>query len=514
MPPKKTMGQIQEEKRVEQQIQQVYEEAPVKRTKVREGTRFVFKEYYAPTPSQQSQIVKLAEQLPPEKAEKYITVEEPKAEPKGIAETLMGTVIDVRTKIPISTIEELTGEKGVPRWFPIAPAYGFAAPVGAGTVASVESLVYGGERLVSHFVTHHEPITPKPPPTLTGGLIGVALGDPSEFEKVQEYGPFYSVGTVAGDILLAYGIGKGLEKPTTKIVQWAAGTRPGQYIGSKIPSKLKNLFYKTELEVQRRYDPHARYALKQARYRPHYGLKSDLGRFIQSSQVKTGIVHTPYSATLGKTIEVPTRTGQVLLQKSVQETARQLPTLTLTKTVSPVVRAIAPKVVTATVSPTTLTKVALPFLWTGTKFPSILKTDIWSKTGVKMKPYPVVSSKVKVELEKLTETFPVSITVPKISPIVSPVEIVSPIVSPVQEVKVAQVQEVKQIQRQQLKQLQIQRQSLIRQQIQIPDWLMLDRPTRRRRKKKGTKPSGFYGRYPRFYPVKGARETLEMLVGI
>lgn len=497
-PHKAISPELMRERRIEQQIQQVYKDAPVVTKGTSRGKPVT--RYYEPTPEQQKKIVELASQLPKEKAEKYVTYEEVPQQPKGIAETLMGTIIDVRTKIPKETITSLTGESEVPRWFPIAPAYGFAAPVGAGAVASVESLVYGGERLVSHFITHHEPITPRPPPTQTGGIIGAALGDPSELEKVQEYGGFYAAGTVAGDILLAYGIGKAVEKPTTKLIQWAAKTKAGQYVSSKIPSKLKNLFYKTELEVQRRYDPHAQYALKQARYRPHYGLKSDLGKFIQSTEVKGGLVHTPYASTLEKTIKVPTKTGQILLQKSTQEATKQLPTLTLTKTVSPVIKAVAPKIVTE-ISKITLKELVSPFVWAGTKFPSILKTDIWTETSVKVKPYPIISSTEKAELEKLSKTIPKSIVETSIIPSQIPVVDVSPI------------QEVQQVQRQELKQMQAQSQMLVKQQIQVPKFYK-DDFLKLRRRKKGTKPSDLFGREKRAYPILGAKQTLKKLIGI
>jgi len=76
MPKGKTIGQLQEERAIEQQILSVYEEAPIVRVKERVDTRFTFKEYYRPTPAQQEQLIQLVEQLPVEKQQKYVTIPE------------------------------------------------------------------------------------------------------------------------------------------------------------------------------------------------------------------------------------------------------------------------------------------------------------------------------------------------------------------------------------------------------------------------------------------------------
>lgn len=532
------------EYKIEQEIKEIYEEAPIVEkediyARVR-GGRIPTKQYYEPTPEQAEKIVELAEQLPPEKAEKYISVEPVKEAPKGIGEFLAG--INIQKPI-FEFVTGLTGTKGakkealqqymettkqIPVLRPVEPV----KEVG-GWVASVEAPVYTIGRLLGLE-------TPRPPPTVSGGLFrAVLFGDPSELEQVKAYGPEYARGTILGDIAVSLALGwaagkawSGLKKiPVVKKAPLAT-ERFGTRIIEKLPPKLKKLFYTTELEIQRRYDPHAQYALKQARYRPHYALKSDLGKFIRSTQVQTGVVApTPFSTTLAKTVEIPTRTGQVLLQKTTQEIAKQLPTLTLTKTVTPIVRTVAPKVVTATVSPTILGKIVSPFVWAGAKFPSIMKTDIWAKAQVKVKPYPIVAlPSTKPYPKTITEPSLVSTPIidasamideimsPQISPTVSPVAIVSPVVSSIQEVEVSpiqaqevlQLQQVKQIQRQQLKQLQVQRQRFIQQQMQVPDLFRLPR-RRKRKKKKGAKIIDFYGRYKRFYPVATAKEFLEMM---
>lgn len=209
---------------IEQKIMEIYEESPIKRTKVREGKRFVFKEYYKPTPEQAEKIVELAGELPPEKAAKYIQYEEVevKEEAKGIAEFLVMEVSPAFQRVIADPLATLMGYKGEQKEALITQTIKVMPKVWpqpyepvkliAGPVASVESLVYGGERLISVFITHHEPITPRPPPTYVSGVIGAGLGRPQELERTMEYGPSYAAGTLFGDILVAYAAGKGVEK--------------------------------------------------------------------------------------------------------------------------------------------------------------------------------------------------------------------------------------------------------------------------------------------------------------
>lgn len=527
---------------LEQQIIDIYKQAPIVEQRDIYSRSTAKKQYYAPTPEQQEQIISLAMQLPPEKRKKYVTYEPVKEAPKGLGEFLAGISIQkplaqftsAITGTPVERIMQIQEmEKKVmpPSLRPVEPV----KEVG-GWVASVEAPVYTVGRLLGLE-------TPRPPPTVSGGLIGKGVGavtgQPSyELEQALAYGPEYARGTILGDIAVSLALGwaagkawSGLKKiPVVKKAPLAT-ERFGTRIIEKLPPKLKKLFYKTELEVQRRYDPRAQYAMKQARYRPHYTLTSDLGKFMRGTQVQTGVAYTPFSTTLAKTVEIPTKTGQVLLQKTTQEVAKQLPTLTLVKTVTPVVKAVAPKVVAVSVSPTILGKMVSPFLWAGAKYPSIMKTDIWSKAGVKVKPYPVVAlPSIKPYPKTITDPSLVStpridssamvdeIMSPQTSPVVSP-EVVSkvvptlaitPVVEQAQEIVQVPKQIQQQIQRQQLRQIQIQRQRLIKQQMQVPDWLMPRRRQKRKKKKRG-KPLDFYGRYKRFYPVATAKEFLEMM---
>ena len=71
----------------------------------------------------------------------------------------------------------------------------------AGIVASAESFFYSALRLGGM-------LTPRPPPTFTGGLVGKGVElftrDPTyELEKTMGYGGEYAVGTLFGDVLLA-----------------------------------------------------------------------------------------------------------------------------------------------------------------------------------------------------------------------------------------------------------------------------------------------------------------------
>jgi len=91
------MGQLQEERRIEKEILSIFEEAPVVRVKERVGTRFTFTEYYRPTPTQQEQIVQLAEELPLEKQQKYVFVP---GEPKPSTPILTKRITYGRTGVP------------------------------------------------------------------------------------------------------------------------------------------------------------------------------------------------------------------------------------------------------------------------------------------------------------------------------------------------------------------------------------------------------------------------------
>lgn len=257
---------------IEYRIKKIYEEAPVVRTKVREGKRFVFKEYYKPTPEQAEKIVELAEELPPEKREKYIVeAPRPKEEPKGIGEILGG--LSVQTPI-FEFVAGITGLKGKKKeafkeyYFEVqpkvAPQLRPVEPIKfvGGVVTSVESAVYGGERLVSTYITHHEPITPRPPPTVTGGVIGTLLGRSSELERAKEYGGEYMAGSILGDILLSYATSWGMGKAWAG-AKWVGGKvkavpygryggKAADFIVSRAPSPFP------EMGAVIRYDlPHA-----------------------------------------------------------------------------------------------------------------------------------------------------------------------------------------------------------------------------------------------------------------
>jgi len=136
-------------------------------------------------------------------------------EKKGIAESilslpfpsykgpsLMGIISPETKKIPLtattSEFRRITGKT-------VHPLSGFA-----GLIASVESPVYILGRLAGFR-------TPRPPPTLTGGLIGKGLQagvgwKSTELERTMAYGPEYAVGTIFGDIFVSYATGKAVSK--------------------------------------------------------------------------------------------------------------------------------------------------------------------------------------------------------------------------------------------------------------------------------------------------------------
>jgi len=121
------------------------------------------------------------------------------------------------------------------------------------------------------------------------------------------------------------------------------------------------------------------------------------------------------------------------------------------------------------------------------------------KISVPQRQLPTIKEIIGLELSQIQKQF------------LKPVQIQEP--SQILRIQQAQktIQIQKQIQRQQMKQIQIQRPRLIRQQMQIPKWLTLGRPSRKRKKKKKKSQFGLYGRYPRAYPIATAKEVLEML---
>lgn len=165
--------------------------------------------YYEPTPEQTKEIIKLAEQLPPETAAKYVTMPEPVAQ-KGIAETIMEHPA-AKAKTPLGAIlgifgvEEPTlitinGKKITHMGELIPhPALTYKQPVqyAAGVIASAEAPVYSVAKIIGFEA-------PKPPPTLSGAVVSAVLGDPREMEQLKRYGKSYAAGSVLGDVVLTY----------------------------------------------------------------------------------------------------------------------------------------------------------------------------------------------------------------------------------------------------------------------------------------------------------------------
>lgn len=416
----------------EKEIQQVYASSPIVTRGTSRGKPVT--RYYKPTPEQQAKILELAQKLPEERRKKYVAYEEAPEERKGVAENLMTTITDVKRAIPISVIEEMTGEKGVPRWMPIAPAYGFAAPVGVGAIASVEAQVYGGERLVSHFVTHHEPVTPRPPPTHVSGVIGVALGDPTEMQKVEEYGPFYAAGTVGGDIAIAYLTGKGMEKAWSGLKKIPVVKRGPQYVEKvgtqvikKLPKRLQRYFVQEEL-IGRRPTAIARQkysAMKLGKFgvrrTPSITIENLSKSWAKGTQFVSGTAHTPFSVTLSK---VTDRGGLLLASPSIQR---------LERTITPLIT-----------------------------FRTIVKPNI-----------PLIS---RLMLKSSTKLF--TLQLPKIVPLLSLIRLRDPFVvtKQIQKVKLKQILETKQIQTQKTIQKLETKQVLRTKQAQIPKLMQISVP--------------------------------------
>jgi hypothetical protein len=145
-------------------------------------------------------------------------------QPKGLAERMMeikAPSLDLggrlATALGVGTL------RVTPSGIALAKApvvHPLAAP--AGIVASVESLVYGVGQLAGLK-------TPRMPSTLTGGLISSGIESvmkgqltaSEELQKISKMEPSYAIGSVMGDILIAYGIGKAV-KAGTKAVKGVA----------------------------------------------------------------------------------------------------------------------------------------------------------------------------------------------------------------------------------------------------------------------------------------------------
>lgn len=557
MPKQKTIGQIQfeqkqkqpitpheqririqktkEEAKIEQQIQEIYEEAPIVE-KIDVWSRSMAKKpYYAPTPEQVEEIIELAEQLPLEKAEKYVTYEPVQEEPKGVAEFLATEVSPAFQKGVATVVAELMGyskeeKEALVEYAPKLLAVSekvTARPLQpvkliAGLVAPAESLVYGGERLISTYITHHEPITPRPPPTVTGGVIGTIFDAPSELQKAEEYGTSYMAGSLLGDLILGYAISKGIEKtplgkPLMKFEEKIIG---------KFPEKIKKLFYKTELEVRRRYSP-----MMEPRYgrRADFMLKSDLADFIQKTGVKTGVVHTPYAATLEKSVVVQSGSSQLIMQTG-KEATRRLPTVTLVEEVAQKVVPLAPKTVVTTVSKTVLAQVVNPFLYAGAAIPQLVKGVSWAEvTKPKLKPYPVMKASplsdiivgTRKKVTPLKKEVPIKKTAPieipvididvlpvtKVEPVVKVTPAVSPIVEIVQVAKTTQVLETAQITRQQLRHVMSPTARL------ILGWPPERRKRKRKKKKRKPRKKAKWERYGYLYPVATESQAANWVFG-
>lgn len=132
---------------------------------------------------------------------------EPVPEAKGIAEQMMEFKVTPLLSQLGFRQQPIFTPKGVQTKYEVSP---LGLP--AGVIASGETLVYSVARLAGFE-------TPRPPPTVSGGLVSsgiesftaMQLKRSAELQQAIEYGPGYAAGTVVGDILIAMGISKGAE---------------------------------------------------------------------------------------------------------------------------------------------------------------------------------------------------------------------------------------------------------------------------------------------------------------
>jgi hypothetical protein len=515
----------------EQQIQKTYEEAPVVRTKVREDGRFVFKEFYKPTPKQAQRIVELAKGLPPEKRAKYIVEPSPpKEEPKGIAETLVSVRMeDVQSFIAtgLADIAGLKGEKRErflgthakltstlqPKLVTGKPMPMFGEPVQTigGMVAPFETIVYGGERLISAGITRHEPITPRPPPTVTGGLVGTALGAPSELQKVEEYGASYVAGTILGDVVLGYLAGKGAEKV------WAVSKKIP--VLKKAPIFLERAKYGVVEKIVKR----APERIQKWYYGPYYKEWKMSQQLVFEKKPFAG--YKEFYLTTETMLPTKPPAEQWLLKM------RGTPSTPFSKTLEMAISrgggmgglASTQQIVVteyAKRNPFALTHYPItePSMHITTGGLTSMLFGFGATTGLKAFGYqPITPERAIVKQRQLPKVKKIERLAPgqAVTPFLQPLTRQEPtqILKPQQAVKVAQIQKV--LQQQQLRQRtqQLQRQLQTRQQLQVPRLFAPSRPSRKRKKKKKDSMFGLYGRYPRFYPLATSEDVLKMVIG-
>ena len=211
----------------------------------------------------------------------------------------------------------------------------------AGIVGTGESFIYGLANLfepakvvgvlIPETKGFPSPPLPRSPPTMSGALIGqgaeALTGQPSdELSKLKEMGSAYALGTVVGDVLLGYGLGK-VFKPLT-----------GELLGRG--SKVDLWLYKHSKWYAARTPPSAGFVLMPAEGLPAGGEGLSLHQMIfnekvlKAQDVAWGFAETPRTSLL---MVIP-QTGlpyaekemlpawQHFLYKSVP--AKALPTLT------------------------------------------------------------------------------------------------------------------------------------------------------------------------------------------
>lgn len=159
--------------------------------------------------------------------------------PIGIAERIVS--FD-----PFVFVADVFGFKAEQReqYIEIGKAFTFAPPPFKEPTKALAGIIAPFEKFGYTVGTLFGTKTPRVPPTL------ISLS-PEEREKALEYGSDYVVGTLLGDVLLAYGIGKAVEpvtKPIIKVVQ----TKAQKWVTSQYlegPIKWKGLSEKIVMKI-------------------------------------------------------------------------------------------------------------------------------------------------------------------------------------------------------------------------------------------------------------------------
>jgi len=529
--------------KIEQQIEAIYQEAPVVRTRPARGKPV--KQYYEPTPEQAEKIIELAVQLPPEKQAKYIVVP---TEPKSRRLTAPGepfpsypsyrgygvtpiTIISAKWQkiepLAIREVRESVGEVGLTRtlmkgaealqaakpWSMEARYPYMRTPMGEAEKFWAREAGYVPAGFVGTFERYVRGDIPTPStavlePIFDGGKL-------SEAQFLLEH-PGYAFGGFIGEYAQAkYIWGPALQKAWSglkrvPIVQKVpisiekAKHSVVESIISKAPERIQKWYFgpywkewKVSQQLVWEKKPFVGY--------PEFYLTTETmlptrppaeAWFIKFRGTPT----TPFAKTLeaaiahGKGLGGLAATQQII----VTDYAKHVPFSFTQYPITESSMRVATQSLTASLF--------------GVGFSAMLRRFAVPTKEVVTKPSvrPLEVSQTRAEQFLREHLLPVE------TQIVTPIQEVTPIQKlEAEQTQVLQTQQVQQTMQQQVQGLrQVQRQLYQRQQLtrmRVPE---IFRPMRKRRKRERETPFGLFGRYKRQYPVMPPKKALKFLLDL